>query len=130
MVVRGIRGATTADANTRDAILSATSELLSALIQANKLSADEVSSVYLTATHDLDAAFPGEAVRALGWGTVAVLDAQAPAIVGDVPHCIRVLIHWNTNQAQNEIKHVYLRGARRLRPDRASHDFHQQERMA
>ena len=119
MVVRGIRGATTAGDNTRDAILSATAELLSALIQANKLCADEVPSVYLTATPDLDAAFPGEAVRALGWGNVAVLDAQAPAIVGDVPYCIRVLIHRNTDQVQSEIKHVYLRGARRLRPDRA-----------
>lgn len=119
MVVRGIRGATTASANTRDAILSATSELLSALIQANRLSADEVPSVYLTATPDLDAAFPGEAVRALGWGNVAVLDAQAPAVVDDVPHCIRVLVHWNTDLAQNEIRHIYLRGARGLRPDRA-----------
>jgi chorismate mutase len=119
MTLRGIRGATTASANSRDAILSATVELMRALIEANRLTAGEVPSVYLTTTPDLTAAFAGEAVRTLGWGEVAVLDAQAPAIAGDVPHCIRVLIHWDTDHAHSEIRHIYLRGARVLRPDRA-----------
>lgn len=119
MAVRGVRGATTAHANTPDAILTATRELLEALIQANGLRAAEVASIYFTVTPDLDAAFPATAVRSLGWNEIAALDAQAPRVLNDVPHCIRVLIHWNTDRPEDEIRHVYLRDARALRPDRA-----------
>jgi chorismate mutase len=120
MSLRGIRGATTARENTRDAILDATRELLDALVQANNLSAADIASVYFTVTSDLDAAFPAAAARSLGWNEVALLDAQAPRVINDVPRCIRVLIHWNTVRTDYEIRHVYLHGARGLRPDRAS----------
>ena len=120
MPVRGIRGATTASDNTREAILEATRELMEALIQTNELSQDDIASIYFTITPDLDAAFPATAVRLIGGIDVATLDAQAPHIVNDLPRCIRVLIHWNTDCAQSEIRHVYLRDARALRPDRAS----------
>ena len=119
MPTRGVRGATTANANTCDAILEATRELLIALIQANSLYEEDVASIYFTMTPDLNAAFPAAAARALGWKEVALLDAQAPHVANDVPHCIRVLIHWNARYAQQEPCHVYLREARRLRPDRA-----------
>ncbi len=120
MSLRGIRGATTARENTRDAILDATRELLDSLAQANNLSAADIASVYFTMTPDLDAAFPAAAARSLGWNDVALLDAQAPRVANDVPRCIRVLIHWNTARTDHEIRHVYLHGARGLRPDRAS----------
>ncbi|MBI4789212.1 MAG: chorismate mutase [Chloroflexi bacterium] len=119
MPVRGIRGATTARANTRDAILDATRELLEALLQANALRVSEIASVYFTMTPDLDAAFPANAARAMGWNNIALLDAQAPRVMNDVPRCIRVLIHWNTDHAEKEIRHVYLHEARGLRSDRA-----------
>ena len=119
MPLRGIRGATTATANTRDAILSATCELLQALIRANGLREADIASIYFTVTPDLNAAFPAAAVRLLGWNGIALLDAQAPHIADDVPRCIRVLIHWDTDCALGEICHVYLRDARQLRPDRA-----------
>lgn len=118
MPIRGVRGATTARANTRPAILEATQELLTALIDANDLREVDVASIYFTVTADLDAAFPAAAARALGWDAAALLDAQAPRVAGDLPRCIRVLIHWNTKRALDEIKHVYLRDARQLRPDR------------
>jgi len=118
MFLRGIRGATTARANTREAILEATRELFAALVQANGLREADVASVYFTVTPDLDAAFPAAAVRSMGWNEVALLDAQAPGIAHDIPHCIRVLIHWNTDRSPNEICHIYLRDARALRPDR------------
>lgn len=124
MFVRGIRGATTAHSNTRDAILAATQELLAALIEANGLHAADVASIYFTITPDLNAAFPAMAVRALGWNDVAALDAQSPHVPGDVPRCIRVLIHWNTDRADHEIRHVYLGDARGLRPDRAGDGDH------
>jgi chorismate mutase len=117
MSLRGIRGATTASANTRDAILDATCELLDALVRANDLRLDDIASMVFTMTPDLDAAFPAAAVRALGWLSVAALDAQAPRVVNDVPRCIRVLIHWDTAETR-DLCHVYLRDAQALRPDR------------
>jgi chorismate mutase len=117
MSLRGIRGATTASANTRDAILDATCELLDALVRANDLRLDDIASIIFTMTPDLDAAFPAAAARALGWLSVAALDAQAPRVVGDVPRCIRVLIHWDTADTR-DLCHVYLRDAQALRPDR------------
>ena len=120
MPLRGIRGATTACDNTRDAILEAARELLDALIRANDLRPDEIVSVLFSITPDLDAAFPAAAVRMLGWNGVAALDTQAPRVTNDVPRCIRVLIHWNTDRSEGEIRHVYLRDARVLRPDRVS----------
>ena len=119
MALRGIRGATTASANTREAILDATRELLDAIVRANDLCAADVASVFFTTTLDLDAAFPARAARDLDWSDAALLDAQAPAVDGDLPRCIRVLIHWNTDRAVNQVKHVYLRDAQKLRPDRA-----------
>ncbi len=118
MPVRGIRGATTASANSREAILDATRELLTAIVEVNHLDLDDVVSATFTMTPDLDAAFSARAARDLGWDNAALLDAQAPRVTGDLPRCIRVLIHWNTNRAADEIQHVYLRDARQLRPDR------------
>ncbi len=120
MALRGIRGATTAPDNTRDAILDATRELLDCLVRANDLEAADIASIYFTTTPDLDTSFPAAAVRGLGWTDVAALDAQAPPVVGDIPRCIRVLIHWNIGRSQAEIRHIYLHGASGLRPDRAS----------
>ncbi len=120
MPLRGIRGATTASDNSREAILEAAHELLDALIQANDLRQDEVASIYFTMTPDLDAAFPAAAARMMGWNDVALLDAQAPRVANDVSRCIRVLIHWNTDRSERDIRHVYLGDARVLRPDRVS----------
>jgi chorismate mutase len=122
MPVRGIRGATTAPANTREAMLAATRELLDALIRANQIQAADVASIYFTTTADLDAAFPATAAREMGWMNVALLDAQAPRVPNDIARCIRVLIHWNTDRACDQIRHVYLRGASHLRPDLANHE--------
>jgi chorismate mutase len=114
---RGIRGATTAKANTAKAILAATRELLVHIVEANGLSADDIASAFFTVTTDLTAAFPAQAARELGWRHVALLDAQEIPVPGSLPRCVRVLIHWNTDRPQAEIRHVYLRGAASLRPD-------------
>jgi prephenate dehydratase len=119
MPCRGIRGATTADENSPVAILAATTELLHALIAANSLLPEEVASATFTVTPDLDAAFPAQAARALGWTTVPLLDAVEIGVPGALPRCIRVLIHWNTDLPSYAVRHVYLRDAVRLRPDLA-----------
>jgi chorismate mutase len=118
MRVRGIRGATTVDANTREAILDATRELLSALIEANGIDRDDVASAFFTTTPDLDAEFPAlVARRDLGWTHVALMCGHEMQVPGSLPMCVRILLHVNTAKAQGDIKFVYLRGAQALRQD-------------
>jgi chorismate mutase len=119
MPCRGVRGAMTVENNAVETILEATRELLEAMITANRLDARDVASVIFTVTPDLDAAFPARAARGLGWSEVPLLDAQEIPVPGSLPRCIRVLVHWNTEKGQQEIEHIYLRGARSLRPDLA-----------
>jgi len=118
MHCRGIRGATTVEKNTAEAILAATRELLELIVEANDLKVKDVASAIFTTTPDLTAAFPAKAAREMGWRDVALLDAQEIPVPGSLERCVRVLIHWNTEKSAAEIRHVYLRGARTLRPDR------------
>lgn len=120
MPCRGVRGATTVETNTAADILAATRELLARIVEANNLAVEDVASALFTATPDLTAAFPARAARELGWQHVALLDAQEIPAPGSLPRCVRVLLHWNTEKLQNEICHVYLRGATSLRPDLAN----------
>ena len=117
MTVRGIRGATSVDVNDAEPIIAATRELLERIVAANGLATEDVASVILTATSDLDAAYPARAAREMGWVHVPLLCMQEMAVVGSVPRCIRVLVLWNTDRPAGQIRHVYLRRARALRPD-------------
>ncbi len=117
--VRGVRGATTAEANTREAILTATSELLCLMIEANNIQADDVASAIFTTTIDLNADYPALAARALGWHDVALMCMHEMNVSHGLKHCIRILLHWNTGIAAQDVKHVYIKGAVNLRPDRA-----------
>ncbi len=119
MRLRGIRGATTVEANSRQAILAATDELLRAIIEANGVERDDVASVFFSTTPDLDAEFPAVAARAMGWTRVALMCAHEMDVPGSLPMCLRILMHVNTSQAPEEIEFVYLHGARALRPDLA-----------
>lgn len=118
MAVRGIRGATTADADTRDAILGATRELLEAIVRANAIDPGEVASAVFTTTPDLTAEYPARAARDLGWSNVPLLGATEMNVPGGLPRCVRVLLHVNTRRPASSMKHIYLRGVRALRPDR------------
>jgi prephenate dehydratase len=122
MPCRGIRGAITADENSPAAILAATTELLQTLSAANNLQPEEIASIIFTVTPDLNAAFPAQAARALGWTMVPLLDTTEIDVPGALPHCIRVLVDWNTDLPPYAIRHVYLRDAVRLRPDLADDD--------
>ena len=115
--LRGIRGATTVENNERDEILEATSELISALMEANELHVDDVASVFFSATQDINAEFPALAARHLGWSHVALTCMQEMYVPGSLPMCIRILMHVNTAKRQDEVEFVYQRGARALRPD-------------
>lgn len=115
---RGIRGATTVTENTSDAILEATREMLFVMIRANEIDPDDIASVYFTTTVDLTATYPALAARQLGWYDAALLCGHEMQVPDGLPRCIRVLVHWNTSKSSREILHVYLRGAKSLRPDR------------
>jgi chorismate mutase len=115
IVCRGVRGATVAEENTRDAIHAAVRELVAALVEANGIDVDDLASAIFTTTPDLDAAFPSEAARLMGWDSVPLLGAVEMNKPGAQQRCIRVLLHWNTAKKQGEIKHIYLRGTDKLR---------------
>ncbi len=117
-MVRGIRGAITVDEDTPEAILSATRELLEAIVAQNEIqSYEEFAAIIFTVTEDLSSAFPAEAARQLGMNRVPLLSAREVPVPGSLPRVIRVLALWNTDRSQDEVRHVYLREARRLRPD-------------
>src|SRR5512145_1979872 len=117
MAVRGIRGAVTVDANSKEAITSATRDLLVAIVRENELQPDDIAGIMFTSTPDLTADFPAYAVRALHWPTVPLLCAQEIDVPGALPSVVRVLLLVNTTRTPQEIKHQYLREAKQLRPD-------------
>lgn len=117
---RGLRGATCARENTREAILEATRELLETLVAHNGFTREDVTSAFFTVTADLDAVHPALAARELGWTDVALLCAQEIPVPGSLPRCVRVLLHINTEHTQAEMRHVYLGAARALRPTGAN----------
>jgi chorismate mutase len=116
--LQGIRGATTVESNDAQQILEATDELLRNLIAANDLTPDDVVSGLFTMTSDLNAAFPARAAEVYGWNIVALLHSTEVPVPGSLPRCIRLLVTAYTARTREEIRHVYLRGATVLRPDR------------
>jgi chorismate mutase len=118
-VLRALRGATTAEANSAEAIGTAVAELVDLLMTRNGLQGEHLVSVTFSVTRDLDACFPAAiARRQPGWDQVALLDCQQMAVAGDLPRCIRLLAHAWLHPEQAPV-HPYLRDAIRLRPDRA-----------
>lgn len=118
MFVRGIRGATTVENNEENEILAATSELLDQIIAENSIIPEEIASVFVTVTTDLTATFPAKAIRAMsGWELVPLMCSLEVPVAGSLPLCIRLMVMVNTEKKQDEIVHVYLKEAMRLRPD-------------
>ena len=117
MLVRGIRGAITVDSNTKEEIIEITKELLIALQRENNFKIEDIVSVFFNVTSDLNAAFPAQAAREIGWNKVPLLDMQEIEVPGSLPRCIRILVQINCQKSLQEIKHCYLRGAKILRKD-------------
>lgn len=121
-ICRGIRGATTAIANTAEDILEATVELMQALIALNDLRTEDVASAIFTTTPDLNATFPAVGAREIGWSEVPLMCSHEMDVPASLQKAVRVLIHVNTTRSASEIKHVYLKEARQLRPEWAYSD--------
>jgi chorismate mutase len=117
MTCRGVRGATTADANAREDILRATRQLLALMIRQNGIQPDDVGSALFTTSPDLNAEFPALAARQLGWLNVPMMCGHEMSVPGSLQRCVRVLLNWNTDKSPQEIKHVYIKDAMQLRPD-------------
>ncbi len=117
-MLRGLRGATTVADDRIETVLAATRELLTSMLAANPgCIPQDLASAIFTVTPDLQSVFPARAAREMGWDAVPLMCTQEIPVVGGLEKCIRVLLHWNTEAAQDAVNHVYLRGARVLRPD-------------
>ncbi len=115
--VRAIRGATTVDHDTPDAIAERVVILLGEILQRNGLVEDDIISILFTATEDLVSTFPATAARSTGLGAVPLICAREIPVTGSTPRCVRVMLHVTTERSRDEIHHVYLEGARGLRDD-------------
>ena len=119
MVCRGVRGATSVEENSEQGIIDATSTLLERMVSANGIKVEDIASVVFTATSDLDAAYPARSARDAGWTATPLLCTQEMSVRGSLPHCVRVLILWNTDTPIDQVTHIYLGAAAALRPDLA-----------
>ena len=117
MSVRAIRGAIQVEENTAQAIAAGTKELLSEVLRANALPVESVISVLLTATPDLNAAFPAAAAREVGFESTPLLCAVEIDVVGALPRVVRALVTVESELSMAQIQHIYLGGARALRRD-------------
>ncbi|MEX1030579.1 MAG: chorismate mutase [Paenibacillaceae bacterium] len=118
MKVRGIRGATTVNHNEAEEILASTAELLTQIIAKNEIIPEDICSVFVTTTQDLDATFPARAIRQMqGWELVPLMCSLEIAVKNSLEQCIRLMVLVNTDKSQKDIHHVYLNYASILRPD-------------
>jgi len=113
---RGIRGAITVSANNKESILAATGKLLVEMAQANKIEIKDIAAIFFTTTPDLNAEFPASATRELGWpSNLALLCGHEMNVPNDLPRCLRILMLVNTEKGPEEITHVYLGEAKKLK---------------
>jgi chorismate mutase len=117
VAVRAVRGAIQVDADERDQVLDATTELLQAVLERNQLASDDLISVIFTATPDLRSEFPAYAARQMGITDVPLMCAREIDVSGAMPRVLRLLAHVETPLSRQDIRHVYLRGAAGLRTD-------------
>jgi chorismate mutase len=115
--LRALRGATTVDADTREQVFERVTALLEEMFDANDIHNDDLVSVIFTATDDIHSVFPATAARKFGLGDVPLICARELDIEDGTPHCIRVLMHLETERTRAELHHIYLEGARHLRDD-------------
>ena len=115
--VRAVRGATTVDADTPEAITERVVDLLRLILDRNELVEDDLISILFTATEDITSTFPATAARSMGLGAVPLICARELSVVGSVQRCIRVMLHVTTDRPRDQIHHVYLEGAQGLRDD-------------
>jgi chorismate mutase len=106
--------------NTKEAILSASAELLQKMVKENNVVKEQIACVFFTTTTDLNAAFPAQAARKLGWSETALLCGHEMNVPGSMARCLRILMLINTDKQLKDIKHIYINGTESLRSDDAT----------
>lgn len=119
MYVVAIRGAITIDENTEENILAASKELIRTIEDENQIDKDKVASIVFSVTRDLNKVAPARAARELGYTNAALMCFNEMEVEDSLKKCIRLMVVYNSNLRQDQIKHIYLRGAKVLRPDLA-----------
>ena len=118
MGMRGIRGAATVESDTKEEIWRTAQKLIKEIVEKNKIEAEQIGAMIFSSTEDLKSAFPTAGVRQLPeFALVPLFDTRQIAVEDSLTKCIRVLILAETDKNQKEICHVYLGGAKKLRPD-------------
>ena len=120
MPARGVRGAITVRKNGKDEIVFSTEMLLEKMVSVNKIKVEDIASIIFSVTPDLDKEFPAIAAREMGWLYTPLMCTNEIPVKGSLKRCIRVLMTVNSDKKQSDIKHVYLQGAKKLRPDLSS----------
>lgn len=118
-MLRGIRGATLSTGNTKAEIDACVEELLRLLLKENEIDISTIGAIIFSSTADLTASFPASCARKMGLKDVPLFSTTEPHVTGDLPFAIRILILLDTEKKQNALKHIYLHGAARLRPEYA-----------
>ncbi|TWT28316.1 chorismate mutase [Planomicrobium sp. CPCC 101110] len=117
-MIRGVRGAITVTKDQPEEIFQETKKLVLEMVKANSIDPDKVASVIISTTPDISSAFPAKAVRTLeDWTYVPVMCTHEMDVPGSLPLCIRVMMHVNTEQKQQDIQHIFMNEAVKLRPD-------------
>lgn len=117
-MIRGVRGAITVSHNNEEEIVAAAERLFREAIYANNITPNDVASIFVSATEDVNAAFPAKALRNIdGWKYVPVMCMKELSVPASLQMCIRLMMHVNTEVPQEDINHIYLEGAKELRPD-------------
>lgn len=117
-MIRGIRGATTVLHNEEKEMLKNAKELAQEIVLKNNVKPENISHVFLSVTNDLNATFPAKSLRELpGWSYVPVMCMSEIDVPGGLKKCIRIMMVVNTKNEQEDIKHIFLNEAVKLRPD-------------
>lgn len=114
-----VRGAITVDSNTKENIINDTKILLKDILKRNNINIEEIISIVFSATKDLTAAYPAIGARELGIVNASLMCVSEMYVEKSLDKCIRIMVSVNQAKSQKEVKHVYLKGAQKLRPDLA-----------
>ncbi len=117
MAVRAVRGAVQLERDEAGHMDEQVAALLTAIMERNELTVDDLISLWFTATPDLRSDFPAAAARGLGITDVPLICAQELDIEGAMPRVVRVLAHIESDRPRAGITHVYLGAAAALRKD-------------
>lgn len=112
-----VRGAITVENNSKDEIIEATKNMLDEIIEKNEIEVCDLVTLIFTMTRDLDKVYPAVAGRELGIVNASLMCVDELYIEGSLEKCIRVMVQFYSNKSQKDVKHIYLKGAKFLRPD-------------